>query len=155
MKNSAKISKELIAPCGMNCAVCSAYMAFKYNLKNKEVKMPYCTGCRPRDKQCAFLKKRCDLLLNKKVKYCYECEDFPCTKLQHIDKRYRTFHRMSMIENLQYIKKKGIKEFLVREEEKWKCPKCGGIICCHNGICFKCGLEKLKKKKKLYRWEDD
>lgn len=117
--------------------------------------MPYCTGCRLRDKQCAFLKKRCDLLLNKKVKYCYECKDFPCTKLQHIDERYRTLYRMSMIENLQYIKKKGIKEFLTSEEEKWKCPKCGGIICCHNGICFKCGLEKLKKKKKLYRWKDD
>lgn len=84
--------------------------------------MPYCTGCRPRDKQCAFLKKRCDLLLNKKVKYCYECEDFPCTRLQHIDKRYRTFHRMSMIENLQYIKKKVLKNFWQEKKKNGSVP---------------------------------
>jgi hypothetical protein len=28
-------------------------------------------------------------------------------------------------------------------------------IFCHNGICFNCGLDKLKNKEKLYRWEDD
>jgi len=44
--------------------------------------------------------------------------------------------------------------FLEREEERWRCPTCGGTICCHNGICFDCGLEKLKAKKKVYRWED-
>jgi len=60
-----------------------------------------------------------------------------------------------MIENLEYIKKKGIKEFLAREKEKWKCPECGAIICCHNGICFNCGLDRLREKKKLYRWQDD
>ena len=155
MKNSSRISEELVAPCGMNCGICSGYLGLRRDVKDAGIRMPYCTGCRPRDKQCAFLKKRCDLLLNNGVEYCYECEDFPCTRLQHLDKRYRTFYRMSMIENLEYIKKKGIKEFLAREKEKWKCPKCGAIICCHNGICFNCGLDRLREKKKLYRWEDD
>jgi len=57
-----------------------------------------------------------------------------------------------MVENLKTIKKKGISEFLKKEEEKWKCPECSGVICCHNGICFSCSLDKLKEKKKLYRW---
>jgi len=61
---------------------------------------------------------------------------------------------MSMIENLEFIKENGIKKFLEKEEDKWKCPRCGGIISCHNGICFDCGLDELKNKKKLYRWED-
>ena len=146
---------ELIAPCGMNCGICSGYLAFKYNVKSKGVRMPYCIGCRPRDKQCAFLKKRCNLLLEGKVQYCYECEDFPCTRLQHLDKRYRSNFRMSMLENLEYIRENGIEQFLLKEEEKWKCPECGATICCHNGICFNCGLDRLKNKKKLYRWEDD
>jgi len=60
-----------------------------------------------------------------------------------------------MIENLEFIKKHGIKDFLESEGKKWKCPNCGEIICCHNGICFNCGLNKLKNKKKLYRWSDD
>ena len=53
---------------------------------------------------------------------------------------------MSIIENLKTIKGKGISGFLKKEEEKWKCH-CGGVICCHNGICFNCSLDKLKKKK--------
>ena len=146
---------ELISPCGMNCDLCSGYLALKNDVKNKGIKMPYCSGCRPRNKKCAFLKKRCDLLLKNKVRYCYECNKFPCDKLQRIDKRYRTFYRMSMIENLNFIKEKGIEKFLEQEKLKWKCPNCGGIISCHNGICFECELDKLRNKKKLYRWENE
>ena len=149
------MDKELIAPCGMNCGICSGYLASKYDVRSKGIRMPYCIGCRPRDKKCAFLKKGCNLLLEGMVQYCYECEDFPCERLQHLDKSYRSNFRMSMIENLEYMKKSSIEEFLLREEEKWKCPECGAVVCCHNGICFNCGLNKLKDKKRLYRWEDD
>ena len=149
------MDKELIAPCGMNCGVCSGYLASKYDVRSKGIRMPYCIGCRARDKKCAFLKKRCNLLLEGAVQYCYECEDFPCERLQHLDRRYRSNFRMSMLENLEHIKKSGIEGFLLREEEKWKCPECGAVVCCHNGICFNCGLNKLKNKKKRYRWEGD
>ena len=148
------MKKELIAPCGMNCAICSGYLALRHNVKNKGIRMPYCEGCRPRDKKCAFLKKRCELLLNNKVEFCYECKDFPCERLKRIDKRYQTFFRMSIIDNLKFIKKNGMQKFLKAQKRKWQCPKCGDVICCHNGICFNCSLDKLKNKKKLYRWED-
>jgi hypothetical protein len=26
------------------------------------------------------------------------------------------------------------------------------MICCHNGLCFSCDLEKLRSKKQKYRW---
>jgi len=152
MNENFSNSKELVAPCGMNCAICSGYLALKHEVKTKGIRMPYCKGCRPRGKICAFLKKKCELLLNNKVRFCYECKNFPCDKLLHLDKRYRTYFRMSMVENLKTIKEEGIQEFLKMEEEKWKCPECGGVICCHNGICFNCSLDRLKKKKKLYRW---
>jgi hypothetical protein len=149
------MEEKLIAPCGMNCGICSGYLAVKYDVKSKGIKMPYCIGCRPRDKECAFLKKRCDLLLLGQVQYCYECDDFPCVRLKSIDKRYRTHYRMSMIDNLEFIEENGIINFLEQEAEKWRCPECGAEICCHNGICFNCGLNKLKRKKKRYRWEDN
>jgi len=149
------MNEELIAPCGMNCSICSGYLAFKNDVRNKGIRMAYCAGCRPRDKKCAFLKKRCDLLMSGRAQYCYECDDFPCRNLQHIDKRYRTNYRMSMIENLEYIKEYGMERFLEKEEEKWRCPECGAVICCHNGICFECGLEKLRNRKNLYRWDDE
>jgi len=153
--NELTPNETLIAPCGMNCGICSGYLAFKHNVKDKAIRMPYCIGCRPRHKKCAFLKKGCDLLLNGQLEYCYQCDDFPCKRLCHLDTRYQTLFRMSMVENLEYIKDNGIEKFLEEEEERWKCPQCGATICCHNGICFNCGLDKLRNKKKLYRWEDD
>jgi hypothetical protein len=145
----------LIAPCGMNCVLCSGYLALKHDIKSQGVKMPYCAGCRPRDKQCAFIKKQCERLMGGEVTYCYECPDFPCPTLKHLDKSYRERYRMSMIENLEFIRENGVDKLLEKEAEKWRCPNCGGVICCHNGICFECGLELLKAKKKRYRWEED
>jgi len=146
---------ELIAPCGMNCALCGGYLALRHDLKNKGIRMPYCEGCRQRDKKCAFIKKRCGLLPDKKINFCFECKDFPCERLKTLDKRYRERYRMSMIENLEFIKKEGVEKFIDREYKKWRCNECGETICCHNGICFNCGQDKLKIKKKLYLWEDE
>lgn len=147
------MKEELIAPCGMNCNICASYLAYKHDLKSKGFRMMYCIGCRPRDKSCAFLKKSCSLLRNNEVKYCYQCPTFPCDRLSAIDKRYRTQFRMSEIENLHRIRDEGIKAFLKAERKKWRCPKCGGVISCHNGLCFACDLDRLRKKKRPYQWE--
>ncbi len=145
----------LIAPCGMNCALCSNYMSMRFNLKESGIQKTYCAGCRPRGKNCSFMKKSCELLAEGRVKYCFECVQFPCRRLKKLDERYRKNYHMSMIENLNDIKDFGIKKFLERQEKKWQCPACGGVICCHNGVCYSCGLEKLKNKKIKYRWADD
>lgn len=145
----------LIAPCGMDCGVCSGYLASSRDVKAKGVRMTYCAGCRPRGKMCAFLKKRCELLANEEVRYCFECDTFPCEDLKRLDRRYRAHYHMSFLRNLERIRDKGIDAFLAGEREKWKCPDCGGVICCHNGICFDCGLDRLKDRKKLYRWDGD
>jgi hypothetical protein len=117
--------------------------------------MPGCAGCRPRNKQCAFLKKRCGRLGKGGFQYCYECPEFPCRNLQGIDKRYRACYRMSMIENLEYIQENGAGKFLEKEAARWTCPRCGGVISCHNGICFNCGLAELKDKQNKYRWGEE
>jgi ubiquitin C-terminal hydrolase len=62
---------------------------------------------------------------------------------------------MSMVKNLQCIKEYGMDKFLESEQEKWRCPECGGVICCHNGVCYSCGLDKLRTKKQVYRWGDE
>ncbi len=146
---------ELIAPCGMNCSVCSSYLARSYDVKRKGVRMPYCTGCRIRDKKCAFLKQRCDRLLNQNVQFCHECSSFPCRNLERIDARYRKYYRTSLIENLTFIRQHSPQAFVEREHAKWRCEQCGASLCCHNGICYNCSLDRLRARKKLYRWDDD
>jgi hypothetical protein len=145
---------ELVAPCGMNCSVCSRYLARKHDVRRKGVRMAYCAGCRPRDRKCASLKKRCELLLNHRVRFCYECGSFPCKNLERIDARYQKHYRTSFIENLNFIKDNSLAAFVERENAKWQCTQCGGLLCCHNGLCFKCSIDRLQTKKQLYRWED-
>jgi len=138
----------------MNCALCSGYLAQKHDFKAKGIRMTHCIGCRPRDKNCAFLKKQCAKLSKAQVTFCYECRSFPCKRLKTIDKRYKSRYRMSLIDNLQFIKQHGIEKFLEEQEKSWKCKSCGEMISCHNGLCYNCDLEKLKNKKQKYRWNE-
>jgi len=154
VETGKNLSSDLIAPCGMNCALCASYLALVNDLKSKGVRMPYCTGCRVRNKKCAFLKKSCSRLLNGEVDFCFECPDFPCERLKTIDNRYKSRYKMSMIDNSKFIKEHGMQKFLEEQEKLWKCPNCGEMISCHNGLCFNCELEKLRSKKQKYRWDE-
>jgi hypothetical protein len=148
------LKTELIASCGMNCNVCSNYLAFVNDTKARGVKLPYCIGCRQRDKKCSFVKKKCKKILNHKVEFCYECNEFPCELIVKLGKKYEERYHMNMVDNLSYIKEQGMAQFIEAEKKKWECSKCGETICCHNGICYSCDLEKMKNKKKRYRWEE-
>jgi hypothetical protein len=154
MKVLVGMDEKLVAPCGINCGVCVSYLAMKNDLKKQGFSKSYCSGCLPRGKNCAFLKKNCDLLGKGLVRFCNECVHFPCSRLKKLDYRYRTKYHMSMIENLEFIKVNGMDMFLEKEEEKWRCPQCGEVICCHNGLCLNCNLDKLRKNKK-YRWNEE
>jgi len=81
--------------------------------------------------------KNCETIDKSKSKFCFECEKH-CTRLKHLDKRYRTKYHMSMIENLEFIRDNGMDEFLRWQAEKYKCPECGGIFSTHNGKCYRC-----------------
>ncbi len=101
--------------------------------------MTHCTGCRIRQKDCSFIKKRCGPKLQKnQVHFCYECDDFPCDNVKKLDHRYKTNYNYSFIEALVFIRDNGMDAFLNRELERWKCPNCGDILCVHNGKCYSC-----------------
>ena len=132
-----KSTASLIAPCGMDCGVCMAYV----REKNK------CAGCRGVNTYKPITRVKCKIkncvtFRNSSAKYCFECGKFPCDVLKHLDKRYRTKYHMSMIENLETIKNFGIKKFLMNEDVRWTCARCGGTICVHRGYCSECGRKK-------------
>ncbi|MGM0620001.1 MAG: DUF3795 domain-containing protein [Bacteroidota bacterium] len=127
------ISNALIAPCGMNCGVCLAC----FRDKNR------CIGCRPANEEkpkycrkCIII--NCELLSQTDSKFCYDCEKYPCRRLKQLDKRYRTKYRMSMIENLEFIRNAGLNKFVESENKRWICPNCGATICVHRDFCLNC-----------------
>ena len=137
------MKEEMIAPCGMNCGICKGHLREKKK----------CPGCRGSDTnkspsrvKCVI--KNCEVIKMNQSGFCFECRKYPCRKLRQLDKRYRTKYLMSMIENLEYIGDNGIQKLLVREQEKWQCPECGGVVCCHDDTCYSCGQDILVKRKR-------
>jgi hypothetical protein len=129
-----EMSAELIAPCGMNCALCSRYQNWVHNRWT----LTPCRGCRSDDKKCWTLKRYCRPLREGTFTFCFECGEFPCERLERMDRRFRKHYRMSVIENLQQIRKTGVEHFLEDQGERWRCPKCGGILCMQTGTCIPC-----------------
>lgn len=132
---------SLIAPCGMNCGICLGYL----REKNK------CPGCRGIDidqpgycLRCRI--KNCERLRKTKPGFCFQCEKFPCARLKQLDKRYRTRYGMSMLENLEDIRRLGIRKFLANEKTRWACPECGGTICVHKHRCYSCGKASISSQ---------
>ncbi len=130
---SVTYERSLIAPCGMNCGTCFAFM----RPVNK------CPGCRADDKskhkacvQCII--KNCDLLRETQSGFCYDCTRYPCQRLKQLDKRYRTKYRTSFLENLMMIKQKGIEYFLDFETRRRTCPKCKSSLSVHRNYCLAC-----------------
>jgi len=138
-----KFTAELIAPCGMNCALCKGYIAYTHGIPRVRGKVTYCAGCVPRAKNC-FIKRNCSKLTKHEIQSCSECDVMPCANLEHLDKRYREHYGMSMVENLKMIKAKGMDEFLKSQEETHRCPICGDAVCVHDAKCYGCGYKREK-----------
>ena len=133
---SENFDETLVGQCGVNCGTCYAF--FGYTMAGKK-RMHPCLGCRARNSLCAFIKKGCKRIKeNQPVGFCFECPDFACENLAKMDIIYRTRYNMSLIENLNYIKEKGIDAFLEKEKQKHTCPTCGGVICNHTNRCYTC-----------------
>jgi hypothetical protein len=143
METVVKFNEHLIAPCGINCGTCLAYL----REKNK------CHGCRhaelniPKSRLSCRI-KNCEYLKKTESKLCSECQIFPCPRIKHIDKRYSTRYKTSLIQNLILIRENGMEHFLASEVRKWSCPNCGAIVSIHRENCIKCSFD-LKKEKIL------
>lgn len=125
---AAGLSAMLIAPCGMNCALCMAYVRDRKP----------CPGCHGEDAQKPFhcvncSIRHCDGLQGMEAAHCGVCGKFPCSRLKQLDKRYREKYGMSMVDNLNQIKTEGMDAFLAGQITKWSCPSCGGFKCVHRG----------------------
>lgn len=126
------MNTKSIAPCGVNCDLCLGFKRIKNkcigcnNIGNK----PYhCTVCSI--KNCIEKKSNTNLL-------CGDCSKFPCKRIKNLDKRYSTKYGESPIQNLKKIKNIGVRKFIKLEKEKWKCKKCGQLLCVHRNICLNC-----------------
>ncbi|AKM81285.1 MAG: hypothetical protein UT13_C0001G0324 [Candidatus Pacebacteria bacterium GW2011_GWF2_38_9] len=121
MDTKSTITPKLIAPCGMNCGLCF------HHLKDKD-KCPGCLSGRMVNKRC--LNCAIKLCKERKGDYCFDCDKFPCDRINHIDTRYKKRYGMSMLENLEIIKNKGMDYFLKQQKQKYVTSE--GTYCVHD-----------------------
>ena len=140
--SSVTYSQELIAPCGINCGTCYAFMRNKNKcygcLENSHGKRKSCQNCKI--KNCEFLEQTVS-------NFCYDCTAFPCRRLTKLDKRYSTRYRASLIRNLLTIREIGISDHLTNEIIKWTCPFCGSGTSIHSNTCPTCNRDLNPKSR--------
>lgn len=149
MKKPATPLESLIAPCGLNCAACSRYLAYLHNLKRSQ-----CKGCRPENKKCTYLLKKCAGTEissggTASAPFCFECGHYPCVQIDRLDRRYRKSYGVSVKDNLEAIKARGVSAFVDEQCRKYSCGRCGETISIHNRKCFICDqITRLVEKKR-------
>lgn len=135
-----KLNEMMFAPCGMNCLVC-----YKHCYHKKP-----CAGCLQSDdgkpEHCRKCKiKEC--MKDKALQYCFECSEYPCKRLEYLEKSYQTRYGASLQENSLFVKENGLAEFMEQEKQKYTCPECGGIISLHDLECSECGKRNASVKR--------
>lgn len=143
------MKKRYDAFCGLYCGACEIFLMnelgrIKEKAKEWDMKIEdlECFGCKSNQnaiycRDCFF--KEC--AASKELDFCVECIDFPCNKLR--DFRNDKFpHHSIVLKNLEIIKEKGYKYWLVDQENRWKCKKCGLKFTWYEESCDNCG-EKL------------
>jgi len=123
--------EKMIAFCGMNCTYCYAH---------HKKKKP-CLGCRLSDEGKPEHCRKCKIkgcANERAVLFCFDCFDYPCVLIKRLDKSYRTRYSESLINNMKVINEKGMDYYLRFENERLKCPECGGILNIHHKKCSEC-----------------
>jgi len=137
-------NKNLVGRCGLYCGFCEVYRAYKdsnklqaelakkHGCRLEEIK---CEGCQALDvygwshedkwgKNCKILK----CLNAKKLKFCYECTEYDtCKKFDEFAKICSGL-RIDLRRNLQIIREGRVEEWLLEQDRKWRCTKCGNPI---------------------------
>ena len=137
-------TKEMIAPCGLDCSICVL----------AQRKENPCAGCRgPNDHKPAYCAYECPIitcerLRNKGYEYCDECPEYPCKDVMERETRYTNKYprKESPLMNLREIRTLGMDAFLQKQAERFTCPSCGRPLSVHTSICQWCGHDTETKE---------
>lgn len=132
MKMPDAIDAAMFAPCGMNCMVC-----YKHCYHKKP-----CAGCLNSDQGKPEHCRKCkikDCVRERALRYCFECEDYPCKRIKSLEKSYNTRYHASLMENSRRVRELGLEAFMAQQKQLFTCPDCGGVISLHDAECSECG----------------
>ena len=116
----------LVAPCGLHCGSCAVYKvkddpSLREGLiKKMNWKGAPCPGCRSIKGKSQFISDTCATyacVTGKGLDFCFECGDFPCSKLNPASDLANVLPHNLKIFNLSFIKQHGVAKFLEKDRE--------------------------------------
>ncbi len=147
-----EIKKELLAPCGLYCGVCSIMIAdrdnndkFKNALVNlykpmtKIIEDIKCKGCMADNPEDIFMYcKQCSIrecVKEKEIEGCHQCDDFPCWRIKQFP---IPVGKKVIMRVIPYWKQHGTERYVSDEIKRYHCPECGNALFRGAKRCNKC-----------------
>ena len=139
-----EICAEHVAPCGLYCGVCRILLATQADnqvylerlVKIYARRFPEMAGLSPEVLLCdgclstrrSVLCRKCSIrecIQNKGYQGCHECADFPCSL---IDEFPMLAGKRAILRAIPYWREHGTEKWIQAEEERYRCPECGGRL---------------------------
>ncbi len=120
-------NQTLVAPCGIDCGLCEchtakdnpALMNYLVSAGVRRDRLP-CDGCRAIKGACPVLEAECETyrcITDRNLQFCYECTDFPCSRLNPAADRAQQLPHNTKVFNLCYIQRQGLDKFRERASD--------------------------------------
>lgn len=120
----------MIAPCGLNCALCYRHLG----------KKP-CPGCRKLEPEPESYQRKCvmrDCVSARGLFSCADCVQRPCKRVKAFEKRYREGYGVDLAADAARQREAGVETLFQEQIESHTCGVCGHLINLHDGICSGC-----------------
>jgi hypothetical protein len=113
---------KLVAPCGIDCGTCELHLCkdnqqlFSYLVSKgiPQEKLP-CSGCRDIEGNCPVIGNQCasyTCITEHNLEFCFDCRDFPCSKLNPSADRADVLPHNLKVFNLCTIQRDGVEGFI-------------------------------------------
>lgn len=117
----------MVAPCGIDCGQCECHTAkdnpalldYLVSVGIPRDRLP-CGGCRAVKGACPVLEAECDTyhcITGRGYRFCYECGDFPCFRLNPAADRAQQLPHNTKVFNLCCIQHQGLEKFMARSAD--------------------------------------
>ncbi len=96
-------SEQEFSLCGLNCRLCTMNLA------------GHCSGCGVDNQSCKIAK--CSIE-HGSVEYCFQCDDFPCSKYEHISDFDSFITHKNQMSDIEKCRRIGISAYNAEQKEK-------------------------------------
>jgi len=133
---------ETLGYCGLYCAGCGTFQATAAGtgLEYEPGKFTTCRGCASTELSlwCAGCAIK-DCAREKGVRYCLQCGDFPCDKIQGFMEDPRYPYHQDVPAMMGRLTEVGLETWSAEQDARWNCPSCGARYHWFSESCPGCG----------------